>query len=48
MSDGKTLRVLGLSGSLRKSSYNTAALHAAQELAPSDVTIKIFSGWSGF
>jgi chromate reductase, NAD(P)H dehydrogenase (quinone) len=42
MTDGKTLKVLGISGSLRKSSYNTAALHAAQELAPADLAIEIF------
>jgi chromate reductase len=42
MSDGKTLHVLAISGSLRKASYNTAVLHAAQELAPSDVAIEIF------
>ena len=33
--------ILGISGSLRKASYNTAALHAAQELAPEGVTIAI-------
>ena len=33
--------ILGISGSLRKASYNTAALHAAQELAPEGVTIEI-------
>jgi chromate reductase len=42
MSDDETLRVLGISGSLRKSSYNTALLHAAQELAPAGLTIEIF------
>jgi chromate reductase, NAD(P)H dehydrogenase (quinone) len=42
MSDGKILHVLAISGSLRKGSYNTAALHAAQELAPADMTIEIF------
>jgi chromate reductase, NAD(P)H dehydrogenase (quinone) len=42
MSDGEILHVLGISGSLRKASYNTALLHAAQELAPPDVTIEIF------
>ena len=33
--------ILGISGSLRKASYNTAALHAAQERAPEGVTIEI-------
>lgn len=42
MSDGKTLTVLGISGSLRKASYNTAALRVAQELAPQGVKIEIF------
>jgi chromate reductase, NAD(P)H dehydrogenase (quinone) len=42
MSDGKVLQVLAISGSLRKSSYNTAALRAAQELAPADLAIEIF------
>lgn len=36
------LKVLGLSGSLRKGSYNTALLRAAQELAPDGMTIEIF------
>ena len=34
--------VIGISGSLRKGSFNSAALRAAQELAPSGVTIEIF------
>ncbi len=42
MSDGGTVRVLGLSGSLRSGSYNTAALRAAQELAPPGMTIDTF------
>jgi chromate reductase len=33
-----TIKILGISGSLRKGSYNTAALHAAIELAPEGVT----------
>lgn len=35
------LEVLAISGSLRKGSYNTAALRAAQELAPSGMQIEI-------
>ncbi len=35
------LDVVALSGSLRRDSYNTAALHAAQELAPEGMTIEI-------
>ena len=36
-----TIRILGISGSLRKGSYNTALLHAAQELAPPDLHFEI-------
>lgn len=35
-------RVLGISGSLRKGSYNTMALEAARKLAPSGMTIERF------
>jgi chromate reductase len=42
MSDGTTLKILGICGSLRAGSYNMAALHAAQELAPAGMTIEIF------
>ena len=35
------LKVLGISGSLRAGSYNTAALRAAQELAPEGMSIEI-------
>lgn len=38
----KSLTVLGIAGSLRKGSYNRAALRAAQSLAPEDVVIEIF------
>lgn len=38
----QTLKVLGISGSLRKGSYNTAALRAAREVAPDGVTIDTF------
>lgn len=34
------IRIAGISGSLRKGSFNTAALRAAIELAPDDVTIE--------
>jgi chromate reductase len=34
-------RILGISGSLRAGSYNTALLHAAKALADSDVTLDI-------
>jgi chromate reductase, NAD(P)H dehydrogenase (quinone) len=36
------IRVLGLSGSLRQASYNTALLRAAQDLAPEGTTIEIY------
>lgn len=36
-----SLTFLGISGSLRAGSYNSAALRAAAELAPPDVTIEI-------
>jgi chromate reductase len=42
MSDGGTLRILGISGSLRRGSYNSAALRAAQELAPQGMSIDVF------
>jgi chromate reductase len=35
--------VVGLSGSLRKASFNTALLHAAVELAPAELTIEVAS-----
>jgi chromate reductase, NAD(P)H dehydrogenase (quinone) len=37
-----TLRLLGISGSLRKKSYNTAALHVAMSLAPEHVVFDSF------
>ncbi len=36
------MKLLGVSGSLRAASYNTALLRAAQECASQDVTIEIF------
>ena len=35
------MKILGLSGSLRKGSYNTAALRAAGELLPEGVTLDV-------
>jgi chromate reductase len=35
------LRILGISGSLRKGSWNTAALRAAVELCPDDAEIEV-------
>ncbi len=37
----KTLQVLGISGSLRKASYNTAALRACAELMPDGMNLTI-------
>jgi chromate reductase, NAD(P)H dehydrogenase (quinone) len=38
------VKILGISGSLRKASFNSAALRAAKELAPEDVEVTIFEG----
>jgi chromate reductase len=42
MTIAKPLLVLGISGSLRKASYNTALLHAAFDLMPPGMTLEIF------
>jgi chromate reductase len=42
MSDGTTVKILGIAGSLRRGSFNMSALRAAQELAPAGMTIDIF------
>src|SRR5690242_13450999 len=36
------IRILGIAGSLRRKSYNRAALKAAQQLAPEDAVLDIF------
>ncbi|MBS1842057.1 MAG: NAD(P)H-dependent oxidoreductase [Acidobacteria bacterium] len=38
----KPIRILGIAGSLRKASYNRAALRAATQLVPEDATIEVF------
>jgi chromate reductase len=38
------MRILGISGSLREASYNTALLRAAAELASDDTEIEIYDG----
>ena len=38
------LRILGISGSLRRDSHNTALLRNARELLPNDVQLEIFDG----
>jgi chromate reductase len=44
------LRILGIAGSLRRASYNRAALRGAMELVPQDTALDIFerAGISGF
>jgi len=37
-------KVLAISGSLRRGSYNSALLRAAKELAPSGMHIEIYEG----
>lgn len=39
----ETIQVLAISGSLRKASFNTALLRAAQELAPEGMSIQIYA-----
>lgn len=41
-SNGNRVRILGLSGGLRKTSFNTGLLRAAQETAPEGTEITIF------
>ncbi len=41
MSQSGAVKVLGISGSLRKGSYNTAALRAAAELLPEGMTLEV-------
>ena len=46
----KPIRILGIAGSVRRESYNRAALRAATQLVPEDATIDIFEldGIPGF
>ena len=46
----KPVRILGIAGSLRRESYNRAALRAAAQLVPPDATLDIFEldGIPGF
>jgi chromate reductase len=38
------MKILGISGSLRRDSYNTGLLHAAAELMPAGVELEIWEG----
>jgi chromate reductase, NAD(P)H dehydrogenase (quinone) len=38
----RPIRVLGIAGSLRRNSFNRAALHAAATLAPEDSVLEHF------
>ena len=42
MNDHTPLQVLGISGSLRRASFNSGLLRAAQEIAPEGMEITIF------
>jgi chromate reductase len=42
MNGAKTVKILGIAGSLRKGSYNAAALRAAQKLVPEGATLETF------
>ena len=44
MADDRSVNVVGISGSLRRGSHNSAALRAAQELAPPGMAIEIYAG----
>ena len=42
MSGSGTVKILGIAGSLRRGSFNAAALRAAQQLAPEGMSIETF------
>ena len=42
MTTERTIKILGVSGSLRQKSYNTALLRAAAELLPAGMSLEIF------
>jgi chromate reductase len=44
MADGQIIQVLGISGSLRRGSFNSAALRTARELAPAGMEVEIYEG----
>lgn len=39
------IKILGISGSLRDGSYNTALLHAAARHAPQNLTVEVYDCW---
>jgi chromate reductase, NAD(P)H dehydrogenase (quinone) len=41
------MKILGISGSLRRDSYNTKLLRAAEELLPADVEFELYDGLKG-
>jgi NAD(P)H-dependent FMN reductase len=43
----KRVNLLAISGSLRKASYNSAALESMKELAPDSVSVNIYRGLGG-
>lgn len=43
---GKSLRVCGIAGSLRRGSFNLAVMRAAVELAPAGMELSLFDGLS--
>ena len=49
-SESRPIKILGIAGSLRRASYNKAALRAARQLVPKDATLDIFEldGIPGF
>ena len=49
-SESRPIKILGIAGSLRRASYNKAALRAARQLVPEDATLDIFEldGIPGF
>ena len=46
----QSIRILGIAGSLRRESYNRAALRAATQLVPQDASLEVFEldGIPGF
>lgn len=47
MAGSQSIKVLGISGSLRRGSYNTSALRAARELAPAGMEVDLYENLRG-